>query len=113
MRTLWAMLFVSLICLTHQASAEVFVWKKVGDWDTSFHDALPGCLASTTYEEGTTCFIGFIRIDNGLLLGITLMHDKWGSIESGKEYIVSAQIGDEIRWTIDPWTIGSGLTTRT
>lgn len=82
------------------ALGDVTSWKTVGDWDISFYPNGPGCLAYTVYEEGTSFFIGFFRGEAQTILDVTLMDDRWQSIEAGKEYEIRAYFGDETPWTL-------------
>lgn len=83
------------------AISETSNWKSVGGWDISFYSNLPGCLAYTSYEEGTSFFIGFMLDDDALLIDVTLMDDRWESIEEGKEYNVKVHFGDETPWSME------------
>lgn len=84
-----------------QSKADVTSWKEVGGWDIDFYPNLPGCLAYMPYEGGTHFWIGFIKIDDNILLDVTLMDDAWKSIEAGKEYSVKLYFGDETPWTLE------------
>jgi len=83
------------------AMAEVVLWKKVAGWDVSFYSGNDGCLAFTTYEEGTAFFIGFNKIDGTHFIDVTLMDNAWGSIEDGKDYAIKAYFGDETPWDLE------------
>ena len=83
------------------AHAEVTLWKKVSGWDVSFYPSIKGCQAYTTFEQGTSFFIGFDASDDVMYLDVTLMDERWRSIESGKEYEISAKFGDETAWNLD------------
>jgi hypothetical protein len=84
-----------------QVEADVVPWKVVSDWDISFYDSANGCLAFADYEGGMSFFIGLTNLDSELVFEITLLSEAWKSIESGKEYSVSAQFGNESPWTLE------------
>lgn len=93
-------LALGLIAAT-SASAEVTKWKTVGGWDVSFYSEQAGCLAMAQFTEGTTFFIGFDTSGEAILMDITLIDDRWASLEEGKEYEITVQFGNESPWTLD------------
>jgi hypothetical protein len=80
--------------------AEVIDWKTVAGWDISFYPESEGCQAFALFEEDTAFFIGFDATDNTLSIDVTLLDQRWGSIEAGKEYSVSVTFGDETPWDV-------------
>ncbi|MBO9449347.1 hypothetical protein J7426_03700 [Tropicibacter sp. R16_0] len=83
------------------ALADPIDWKVVRGWDISFYPASEGCQAFALFEEDTAFFIGFDNTENELSLDVTLLDQKWRSIEAGKEYKVEVKFGDESPWTMD------------
>ena len=83
------------------AQAETIDWKTVEGWDISFYPASEGCQAFALFEEDTAFFIGFDNSGDGLLLDVTLLDERWGSIEDGKEYSVTLHFGNETPWTLE------------
>ncbi len=83
------------------ALAEPIDWKTVRGWDISFYPASEGCQAFALFEEDTAFFIGFDNTENELSLDVTLLDQKWRSIEAGKEYKIEVKFGDESPWTMD------------
>lgn len=86
---------------TNTAQAETIDWKTVGGWDISFYPASEGCQAFALFEEDTAFFIGFDNTDNTLALDVTLLDQRWSSIEDGKEYAVKLHFGNETPWTLN------------
>lgn len=84
-----------------QVAAEVVPWKVVSNWDISFYDSVNGCLAYTSYEGGMSFFIGLINLDRDLVFEITLLNKTWKSIESEKEYTISARFRNETPWKLE------------
>lgn len=92
----------ALGCILGTATlADPIDWKNVGGWDISFYPASEGCQAFALFEEDTAFFIGFDNTENELSLDVTLLDEKWRSIEAGKEYKVEVKFGDESPWTMD------------
>lgn len=86
------------------SAAETIKWKTVGDWsiDAYVYDDgnIHSCLASGSYEGGDALLVG-LQFDQGQShLVIWLANDNWRSIESGKEYEVTIQFGNESPWTV-------------
>lgn len=81
-------------------AAEAIDWKTVRGWDISFYPGSAGCQAFAQFEEGSAFFIGFDNTDNILALDVTLLDEKWGSIEDGKEYSIVLHFGNETPWTL-------------
>lgn len=84
-----------------QSMAESSPWKTVGGWDVSFYPATDGCTAFTVYDDGIAFFIGISKKDETLNFEMTLMNDKWKSIEDKKEYEVVVTLGNEEPWTLE------------
>ena len=84
-----------------QSYAESSPWKKVGGWDVDFYPNSRGCLAYTVFTDGIAFFIGLTKRDDTLNFEMTLMNDKWQSIEDRKEYEVVVTLGNESPWTLD------------
>lgn len=83
------------------ASAEPIDWKTVDGWDISFYPNSKGCQAFALFEEDTAFFIGFDNNQDLLSLDITILDERWGSIEDGKEYSITLNFGDETPWTLE------------
>lgn len=83
------------------AQAEVTRWKTINGWDISFYSEQRGCLARTSYTEGTTFFIGFDTTGTGLLLDVTLIDNRWESIVDGTSYDIIVKFGNESPWTLN------------
>jgi hypothetical protein len=82
-------------------AAEPIDWKTVGGWDISFYPSSEGCQAFALFEEDTAFFIGFDDSGDTLLLDVTLMDERWSSIEADKEYSVTLHFGNETPWTLE------------
>jgi hypothetical protein len=76
-------------------------WKTIGDWDISFYPNSEGCQAFALFEEDTAFFIGFDNTENILALDVTLLDERWESIQDGKEYSITLNFGDETPWTLE------------
>jgi len=85
----------------NSAVAETIDWKTVGGWDISFYPSSEGCQAFALFEEDTAFFIGFDNSGDSLLLDVTLLDERWNSIQDGKEYSVSLHFGNESPWTLE------------
>ncbi|WP_425043951.1 hypothetical protein [Primorskyibacter sp. S87] len=83
------------------ALAETIDWKTVGGWDISFYPGSEGCQAFALFEEDTAFFLGFDNTDNELVLDVTLLDQRWASIEGGKEYDIEVKFGDETPWSLE------------
>ncbi len=84
-----------------RATAEAIDWKTVGDWDISFYPGAEGCQAFALFEDNTAFFIGFDNTGGILSLDVTLLDERWASIQDGKEYSVTLSFGDETPWTLE------------
>ncbi len=93
-------LAASLALGTTAATAEVIDWKTIGGWDISFYPDSEGCQAFAVFERNTAFFIGFDGTDNQLTLDITLLDQRWSSIEEGRQYDVSVKFGNESPWNL-------------
>lgn len=90
------------ICLTAAtARAETVDWKSVGGWDISFYPGSEGCQAFALFEKNTAFFIGFDNNNEQLTLDVTLLDERWGSIENEKEYSIKVKFGNESPWTLE------------
>lgn len=85
----------------NSAVAEAIDWKTVGGWDISFYPGSEGCQAFALFEEDTAFFIGFDNSSDKLALDVTLLDERWSSIQDGKEYSVSLHFGNESPWTLE------------
>ena len=86
---------------TTSATADTIDWKTVGGWDISFYPSSEGCQAFALFEEDTAFFIGFDNSGDDLLLDVTLLDERWTSIQDGKEYSVTLHFGNETPWTLE------------
>lgn len=82
------------------ATGDTIDWKTIGGWDISFYPASEGCQAFAMFEDDTAFFIGFENSGGTLNLGITLLDERWRSIEDGTEYSITARFGNESPWTL-------------
>ncbi len=80
--------------------ADTVHWKTVSGWDVSFYPGAEGCQAFAIFEQDTAFFIGFDTTDNQLSLDLTLLDQRWSSLEAGQNYDVSVQFGRESPWTV-------------
>lgn len=83
------------------AAADTIDWKTVGGWDISFYPGSEGCQAFALFEEDTAFFIGFDNTGGVLALDVTLLDERWSSIQDGKEYSVTLHFGNETPWTLE------------
>ncbi len=82
-------------------SAETIDWKTVGGWDISFYPGSAGCQAFAVFDGETAFFIGFDNNNDELSLDVTILDERWSSIQDGNDYSISVKFGDE-----SPWTLG-------
>lgn len=69
------------------ARAELNIDKGFGDvagWTVGFSESVGGCLASATYNDETTVWLGFSGKSNNAYIAFT--NPKWQSIEIDGEY---------------------------
>lgn len=85
----------------HVANGETIDWKTIDGWDISFYPGSEGCQAFALFEEDTAFFIGFDNTGDSLALDVTLLDQRWGSLEDGKEYSVTLHFGNETPWTLN------------
>ncbi|PCJ10539.1 MAG: hypothetical protein COB16_00560 [Rhodobacteraceae bacterium] len=97
---LGAGLAAALLTTGSSAAADTIDWKTIGGWDISFYPASEGCQAFAMFDEDTAFFIGFDNTDGELNLDITLLDERWRSIEDGTEYSITARFGNESPWTL-------------
>lgn len=90
----------ALLSVASPVAADTIDWKTVGGWDISFYPASEGCQAFALFEEDTAFFIGFDNTGGELSLDITLLDERWRSIEDGTEYSITARFGNESPWTL-------------
>jgi hypothetical protein len=83
------------------ASAETIDWKTVGGWDISYYPGSSGCQAFAVFDGETAFFIGFDNNNDELSLDVTILDERWSSIQDGDDYSISVKFGDE-----SPWTLG-------
>lgn len=93
--------FPALVAAPGPAAADTIDWKTVGGWDISFYPGSLGCQAFALFEKNTAFFIGFDNNDDILTLDVTLLDQRWSSIEDGKEYSIEVSFGDESPWTLE------------
>lgn len=97
-----ALTTIGLLCASFSgASADTIDWKTVGGWDISFYPGSSGCQAFAVFDGNTAFFIGFDGNDSELSLDVTILDERWSSIQDGKDYSISVKFGDE-----SPWTLG-------
>ena len=96
----WAWAALAAACLTGPAAADTIHWKSVSGWDISFYPGAEGCQAFAVFEQDTAFFIGFDSTENQLSLDLTLLDQRWSSLEQDKNYEVSVQFGNESPWTV-------------
>lgn len=82
-------------------AAQTIDWKTVGSWDISFYPNSEGCQAFALFEEDTAFFIGFDNTGGILALDVTLLDQRWESIQDDKEYSINLNFGDETPWTLE------------
>ncbi len=85
----------------NSVQAQTVDWKTVGGWDVSFYTNSQGCQAFALFEKNTAFFIGFDNNDDQLTLDVTLLDERWVSIEHDKEYSVEVKFGNEGPWTLE------------
>ncbi|KAE9629942.1 hypothetical protein [Parasedimentitalea maritima] len=90
----------ALLGIGSGTAADTIDWKTVGGWDVSFYPSSEGCQAFALFEEDTAFFIGFDNTGGNLSLDITLLDNRWRSIENGSEYSITAKFGNESPWTL-------------
>ena len=82
-------------------SADTIDWKTVGGWDISFYPGSAGCQAFAVFDRETAFFIGFDNNNDDLSLDVTILDERWSSIQDGEDYSITVKFGDE-----SPWTLG-------
>ena len=92
---------LSLMFGPTESFAQSTLWKKVGGWEVTFYPDSGGCMAYTVYTDGLAFFIGLSKTDNAITFEMTLMNDKWKSIEDKKQYEVVVTLGNEKPWTLE------------
>ena len=92
---------VLLVATTTNAIAKETNWKDINGWNISFYPGTGACMAYTTYTDGVAFFIGLSKKDDTLNFEMTLMNNKWKSIEDKKEYEVVVTFGNETPWTLE------------
>lgn len=100
-KNLTALAALAVAATAGAAMADPVDWKSVGGWDISFYPNSEGCQAFALFEEDTAFFIGFDSTYNELSLDVTLLNERWGSIEAGKEYEIGVKFGDETPWSVE------------
>ncbi|MEC7258811.1 MAG: hypothetical protein VXW58_13420 [Pseudomonadota bacterium] len=80
--------------------ADPIRWSVAEPWNISYYEATRGCLAYATFE-GTGIFIGFDTLEDVPALDITLLDNRWQSIEPGVSYPVSLTFGNNTPWVLD------------
>ena len=66
-------------------SAETTDWKMVGGWDISFYPGSAGCKAFAVFDDSTAFFIGFDNNNDDLDLEVTILDERWSSIQDGDD----------------------------
>lgn len=90
----------ALVTSASASWADTIDWKTVDGWEISFYPASEGCQAFAMFEQDTAFFIGFDNSRGDLNLGITLLDERWRSIQNGTEYSITAKFGNESPWTL-------------
>ncbi len=80
--------------------AEPQRWAVLGEWDVGWYPDLRGCLAFTQFET-TAFFIGFDTAGPTRALDITVLDDRWTSIEPEQVYPVTLNFGRKDPWVLD------------
>jgi S1-C subfamily serine protease len=70
---------------------------KVRGWAIGFSEKLGGCLASATYVDNTTLWIGFGG-KNGTEAYLALTSPKWKSIHPGQQYELRVRTTGQGNW---------------
>ena len=91
---------VLLIAFPLPARAAPERWAIVGVWDIGYYPATGGCLAFAAFDD-TAFFIGFDTRDGVEAIDITVLDERWASIEPGTTYPVTVTFGNEPPWTLD------------
>lgn len=65
-------------------------------WEIGYNKSLNGCLASETYQDGTTIWFGIIGQNSTYFFALT--NPNWQSIEEGKEYVIRFALLGGGRW---------------
>ena len=100
MPLLLSALGLALVTLAQPAHAEPQRWAVIGGWDVGFYPATQGCLAFAAFDD-TAFFIGFDTRDAVEALDITVLDERWESIEPDARYPVTLAFGDEPPWTLE------------
>jgi S1-C subfamily serine protease len=100
-RRLWisAIIIGLLLPVTGRAQPVLRVDEKVGHaegWTIGYNSTTQGCIASQTYSDETTMWLGIDSNDRGFYLALT--NPKWESIAAGKEYLLRFATVDGTRW---------------
>lgn len=93
-------LAVLLLGAAPPAAASPAHWASLGEWIISYYPSTGGCLAFARSGQ-TAFFIGYDTISGIQALDITVLDDRWDSIETGSVYPVTVAFGNEPPWTID------------
>ena len=80
--------------------AEPQRWAVLGEWDVGWYPDLRGCLAFTQFET-TAFFIGFDTAGPTRALDITVLDDRWTSIQPEQVYPVTLNFGRKDPWVLD------------
>ncbi|WP_109463789.1 hypothetical protein [Albibacillus kandeliae] len=91
---------LALCCLAVPSVAAPERWSVIGNWDISYYSATEGCLAYARFDH-TDFFIGFDTREEKPALDLTVLDDRWESIEPDVTYPVTLMFGDEEPWTLD------------
>jgi serine protease Do len=73
--------------------------EKIGTaegWAIGYNKALNGCLASETFSDSTTLWLGIDGRDRTFFLALT--NPNWNSIEPGKQYLLQFMAVGGGRW---------------
>jgi serine protease Do len=71
------------------------VFGKAGSWTIGVSESLGGCVATGTYNDETTVWIGFSGEDNSAYIAFT--NPNWASIEPEKSYRIRIRT-DRMIW---------------
>ena len=91
-------------------SAETTIWKTVRDRDTSYYPGSSGCQVFAVFDGQTAFFIGFDADDDELSLDVTLLDERWSSIQDGNDqtelFIDEFQRENSMAWSFNDNQLG-------
>lgn len=87
-----AAVVAALVCTLGPARAESILWKNVPGWRIAAEpDFGMGCYMETVYEDDMIFRLGLNYADDDASVYLILGHERWKSLENGKEYELSFQ----------------------